>query len=344
MILAVVGTRPEAVKMAPVVRALRRRGQKVRLIAAGQHLRLLDRALADFALKPEVDLRLMKKGQTPESYLRRALPALQKLIAKEKPGLVLAVGDTTTVLAAALACLHEGVPFGHVEAGLRANHPRAPFPEEQFRVLADHLAELCFAPTALARRNLLKEGIAASRIAMTGNPVVDAVLSFKRRIAARPIVAVTLHRRETRGAPLRRVLGAIRKAADRHPELTFVFPMHPNPAVKGPVERLLRHPRIALLPPLPYRDFIALLQRSRLVITDSGGIQEEAPSLGKPVLLVREATERPDSGARLVGFSEKKLLAGVARPPKPPRRNPYGDGKAGERIALAVISYLRSGL
>lgn len=331
MILAVVGTRPEAVKMAPVVRALRRRGARVKLVATGQHRELLARALADFRMKPDVDLRLMRKGQTPAAFLKRALPKLENLLKRARPSLVLAVGDTTTVLAAALAACETGVPFGHVEAGLRAHHPRAPFPEENFRIMADHLAALCFAPTELARRNLLREGIPAARVVVTGNPVVDAVRLAQREIPEEPLVVVTLHRRET---PLPRLWKILRRAADAHPELTFIYSAHPRSPVR------LRHPRIRVVKPLGYPAFVSLLSRCQLIITDSGGIQEEAPSLGKPVLLVREASERPDSGARLVGFSEKKLLAGIARPPKPLKRNPYGDGKAADRIARAVLSFL----
>lgn len=333
-VLVVVGTRPEVMKTAPVVRALRRRGARVRLAATSQHRELLRQALADFGLKADVDLRLMRRRQTPSSFLRRALPALGRLLARERPDAVLAAGDTSSVLAAALSSWRAGVPFMHVEAGLRSHDLRAPFPEEQFRVLADHLAALCFAPTALARRNLLREGVEPARALVTGNPVVDAVRSVMGpRRPAEPLVVVTLHRRE---APLPRLLAALRRAADARPELTFVYPVHPRSRVR------LSHPRIRLTRPLPYRDFVRLLQRCRLIVTDSGGIQEEAPTLGKPVLVMRRATERPESGARLIGFSAEKLLAGLARPPKPPRRNPYGDGRAGERIALSIMNHVRN--
>jgi UDP-N-acetylglucosamine 2-epimerase (non-hydrolysing) len=288
----------------------------------------------------------------------RALVALDGALDAERPDLVLAVGDTTTVLAAALTCYYRGVPFGHVEAGLRTGGA-TPFPEEKNRVLASHLAELHFAPTPDCRRNLLREGIDSRAIHVTGNTGIDALTLVATQELMPPVrpatgrfLVVTLHRRENLGAPLARICRALVEALDRFPQLSLVAPLHPNPGVRRVLEaRMAGHDRIQLIEPLGYPAFVALLKASTAILTDSGGVQEEAPSLGKPVLVLREATERPEAVAagtvRLVGTQPKAIVAAVAELAESPggrgddrcRRdlaNPYGDGRASERIARVL--------
>jgi len=354
-LLAVVGTRPEAVKMAPVIRRLRwERGFRVRICVTAQHRGMLDAMLRVFNLRPHTDMNLMRADQAPGAVLRRVLRGMERVLAREKPDLVLVQGDTTAALGAALAAFHHQVPVAHVEAGLRTGDLSNPFPEEANRVLVDRISALHFAPTPGARRNLLREGVRPASISVTGNTAVDALLwacgrrrRFRhrplRRLGPEPLVLVTLHRRESFGAPLERVFRTILEAARRRPDLRWVFPVHPNPAVRLPARRILRHPRILLTPPLDYLDFVMLMKRASLIVTDSGGIQEEAPSLGKPVIVVREKTERPEllaGGGVLAGTSRATLLRALLHPARPvssgPARNPFGDGQASERIARAL--------
>lgn len=344
--------------MAPVVRALRAdRRFDVVVGATAQHRGLLDLMLRDLSYAPDIDLDLMRPGQTLSTFLPAALRGLDRVLGKAKPDVVLAQGDTATVLAAALTAFDRKILFGHVEAGLRSFDKWAPFPEEKIRVMTDHVSDLLFAPTALANRNLLREGIDPASIFVTGNTAVDAVLwaaarphefsepALKRLPASARVAIVTLHRRESFGAPLESVLHGIAAAADRYPELLWVYPVHPNPNVLRVARRVLLHPRILLMPPLGYLDFVHLMKRAEFVVTDSGGIQEEAPSLGLPVLVMRAKTERPEALAggltRVVGVSGKDLLVALARLPKSrrarPPRNPFGDGRAGERIAEALL-------
>lgn len=362
-ILIVMGTRPEVVKLAPVVRALRAKGRRfsVTLCVTAQHRELLDGMLSDFGLRPDVDLDLMRPGQTVSSFLARAMPALRRVIAKRRPDLVLAQGDTATVLAAAMTAFDAKIPFAHVEAGLRSFDPLLPYPEESIRRVADHLARLLFAPTALARRNLLEEGIDPKRVFMTGNTVIDALLEVKRR--AKPfkhpkvnegqrVVAVTLHRRESYGKPLEGIFAALVRAADLFPDVVWVYPVHPAPQVQRAAKKILKHPNILLLEPLGYPQFIALMSRSELIVTDSGGIQEEAPYLGKRVLVLRDKTERPEAlgkgGAVLVGTSGKKLLKELKRvlgrrQPRLAATGNFGRGHAAQKIVRALERWERSG-
>lgn len=358
VIACVVGTRPEAVKMAPVVLRLRQEAQfRVRLIATGQHRDLLEQALADFGLVADRDLKLMRPAQSLAEFTSRALTALDEAFEAERPDYVLAQGDTTTVLATALASFYRRVPFGHVEAGLRTGQPDRPFPEEKNRVLASHLADLHFAPTASARRNLLREGIADASIHVTGNPGIDALgLALARRpsppegLPAGRMILVTAHRRESFGTPLDEVCRGLRDLVERNPELHVVFPVHPNPSVRGPVEAALGGvPRIRLIEPVGYLDFVALMRASFVILTDSGGVQEEGPSLGKPVLVLRDETERPEAvesgSVRLVGPHRDAIVEWVetlaSRPDLYNRfaavANPYGDGWASERIARVLL-------
>ena len=358
VVACVVGTRPEAVKMAPIVLRLRKAERlRVRLISTGQHRELLDRALADFGLVADLDLGLMRPGQTLAEVTGRALKALDETLAAERPDFVLAQGDTTTVLASALASYYRQIPFGHVEAGLRTGQPYRPFPEEKNRVLAGHLAELHFAPTPSSRLNLLREGIAGASIHLTGNPGIDALKLALERPAPPLIepetdrmILVTAHRRESFGPPLLEICHALKDLVDRDPRLSVVFPVHPNPSVRGPVEAALSGvPRIRLIEPAGYLEFVSLMRASFLILTDSGGVQEEGPSLGKPVLVLRDETERPEAvqagTVRLVGPHHDAIVEAVealANRPDLYRRfatvaNPYGDGWAAERIVRVLL-------
>ncbi len=359
-ILCVVGTRPEAIKMAPVVQALTRQSALApRLVLTGQHRALPARALAAFGLRAEQDLRALRPGQGLSALTARLLVRLDALLAEAPPALALAQGDTTSVLATALACFHRGIPFGHVEAGLRTNDLAAPFPEEFNRATAGRLAALHFAPTEAARAALLAEGVAPAAIHLTGNTVIDALLHVAARVApaklapGRRLALVTLHRRESFGAKLLAVLGALRALCDAFPDLDLLYPVHPNPAVRGPAEAALAgHRQIRLCPPLDYPALVAALRAATLVLTDSGGLQEEAPALGKPVLVLRDVTERPEAVAlgvaRLVGTDPQRILAEASRLLRDPAAHaamaqggsPYGDGQAGPRIAAIVAEWV----
>lgn len=357
-ILVVVGTRPEAIKMAPVVEALRAHAPalETRVCLTGQHTTLVDQVLAAFAMAPDYDLGIMREGQSLYDVVHGALDGLRDIVRAFQPHVLLVQGDTATVFVGSLVAFFERVRVGHVEAGLRSHDKWAPFPEEIFRRLSDVLSDYYFAPTGRARDALLAEGVPAERIHVTGNTVVDALLSVTERdhvvrdasLAAalageRRLVLLTAHRREAFGAPLREVFGAVRRLADETPDIEVVYPVHPNPNVREPASELLsEHPRIRLTSPLDYLDLVTALKRAALVLTDSGGIQEEAPTFGTPVLVLREVTERPegvDAGvAELVGTDAERILAraraalesGTDLAPPP---NPYGDGRAGERIA-----------
>lgn len=368
-VFCIFGTRPEAVKMAPVVRALRQFPERIvtRVCVTAQHRQMLDQVLEIFGIAPDIDLDLMQPNQSLSALAARVLSRLDPLLEQEQPDWVLVQGDTTTVMASAIAAHHRRVRVGHVEAGLRTGDRANPFPEEMNRVVADHISDLCFAPTERARQNLLREGIADAAIRVTGNTVVDAL----QEIAARPwtpsaasalsdsalaaippdarLILVTAHRRESFGAPLERICQALLQLA-RRPDVRIVYAVHLNPQVQEPVHRLLDNvPNITLLPPLDYLTLIQLMKRSYLILTDSGGIQEEAPSLGAPVLVLRDVTERPEAVeagvARLVGADTGRIVAEAARLLDDPQAraamaravNPYGDGRAAERIVQALL-------
>jgi UDP-N-acetylglucosamine 2-epimerase (non-hydrolysing) len=327
----------------------------VRVLSTGQHRSLLDRALADFAIVPDHDLELMRPEQGLADLTARALTAVAGYLAEVRPDLVLAQGDTTTVLATALACHYGRVPLGHVEAGLRTGHAFDPFPEEKNRVVASHLAALHFAPTLASRHNLLREGIDPGAVYVTGNTGIDALKLVAARDTSVPIrpatdrfLVLTMHRRENFGAPMTRICQALIEALARCPALSIVAPLHPNPRVRAVVEeRLGRHERIQLVEPLDFPSFVALMKASTGILTDSGGVQEEAPSLGKPVLVLRETTERPEAveagTVRLVGTRRAAIVSAVLALAEGTeedvisfglaRGNPYGDGWASERIA-----------
>jgi UDP-N-acetylglucosamine 2-epimerase (non-hydrolysing) len=367
-VLVVMGTRPEVIKLAPVVQALRAGGLRAPVLATAQHRSLLDQMLAAFDLHPDWDLDCMRPDQGLSQLVARALPALEDIVRDSGCRMVLAQGDTTTVFVAALAAFHARVPFGHVEAGLRSGDLAAPFPEEGNRRLASVLARFHFAPTAVARKALLAEGVPDGHIHLVGNTVIDALLGM----AARPglpwpqglpplapgqrLVLVTLHRRENFGAPLERCCRALATFAAAHPEAVLAYPVHPNPHVSGPARALLGGlPNVHLLEPLDYPQMVAALRAAWLVVTDSGGLQEEAPALGRPVLVCREVTERPEAVAagsvRLAGVDGATLLALAGRLWDDPAeyqamavpRFPFGDGHAGERIAEVLVPWLAGG-
>ncbi len=361
-VLVIFGTRPEAIKMAPVIRALQTRPADfvVRTCATAQHREMLDQVLALFGILPDIDLDLMQPGQTLSGLAARVLTALDPVLVAEQPDWVLVQGDTTTVMMAALAAQHRQIRVGHVEAGLRTWDRRNPFPEEMNRVVTDHISDLCFAPTETARTNLLREGIQPDIIRVTGNTVIDALLKVAGRdwqpdphsaLAQLPHdrewLLVTGHRRENFGEPLAAICKALQTLADmRSDRLHIVYPVHRNPQVWGPVHASLEdHPGITLLPPVDYQELIYLMKHCRLVLTDSGGLQEEAPSLHKPVLVLRETTERPEAlmagATRLIGADPERIVRETCQLLDDPTAyarmasasNPYGDGHAAERIA-----------
>lgn len=353
-ILVVMGTRPEAIKLAPVIRSLRRqKGLKTYICATAQHRELLDQALAPFRLTPDFDLNLMRRGQSPNAVAKRILKRLDPLLVRLKPDMVIVQGDTTTAASAAVCAAQRRIPVAHVEAGLRSFDFKDPYPEELNRVLIDSISSLLFPPTPAARENLAAEKIRGRSVLMTGNTVVDALRqagsAATPRSASRNVeVLITLHRREILGAPLKKIFRSLLKLVNRHENLLFVYPVHPNPLIRKTAKRLLQHPRIRLLPPQPYPAMLALLKNSSFLITDSGGLQEEALCLHKPLLVVREKTERPEvvsSGAGvLVGLNPSRLSLWTGRLLTDARvrrrmsraRNPYGDGRAADRIAASV--------
>jgi len=352
-IICVAGTRPEVIKMAPVISALTAAGHDAPLLVTAQHRHLLDQMLGVFQLTPRWDLDIMQADQGLAALTGRLVPALEIIFAKNRPDLVVAQGDTSTVFCAALSAYYSGIPFAHVEAGLRSGDLASPFPEEGHRCLTAQLTALHFAPTVLARKQLLDEGLKENTIHVVGNTVIDALLAVAARtdlprpggLGKGPFALITLHRRENFGAPLRQILASLRQLALAHPELTLVYPVHPNPHVLGPARECLGDlANVRLREPMDYLDLVAHLKLCHAVYTDSGGLQEEAPALGKPVLVFRETTERPEAvaagGVRLVGCDPARFLKeaeallqdpghyeAMARP-----RFPYGDGSAAGRI------------
>ncbi|NCY21257.1 UDP-N-acetylglucosamine 2-epimerase (non-hydrolyzing) [bacterium] len=360
-VLFVVGTRPEAIKMAPIILQLRKAYgfQSAKLVSTGQHREMLTQTLSIFGLKPDLDLDIMQPDQSLSELTSRLILKLDAALSREKPDWVLAQGDTTSVLAAALVSFYQKRCFGHVEAGLRTGDYLNPFPEEMNRRIADLAASAYFAPTQRAAQALLKEGIAESKIHVTGNTVIDSLqwmvasgkLPDPRAKLRLPknseLVLITAHRRESFGPQFKDICLAILQLAEKHPKIQFVYPVHLNPHVQKPVKEILgSQPNVRLVEPLDYASLTALMQKSRMILTDSGGIQEEAPTFGVPVLVMRKTTERPEgveSGAvRLVGTEQASILqAGDELLSKPLVRwrgaNPYGDGDAARRIVQIVM-------
>lgn len=362
IVMAVVGTRPEAVKMAPVIHALAREpALRLRVLATAQHREMLDQVLSFFEIRPDVDLDLMRPDQTLAGLTSRLIDALDRVFEAQAPDLVLAQGDTTTVMAAGLCCYYRRIAFGHVEAGLRTGAKYLPFPEEMNRSLVGRLADLHFAPTQGAAANLRLENTPPESIHVTGNTVIDALLwAVGRELprdhlppGGRPLILVTAHRRESFGEGLREIFRAVLDIAGAR-DVDVLYPVHPNPSVRRAAAELLHgHPRIHLVEPLDYPRFVAAMQACRLILTDSGGVQEEAPSLGKPILVLRDQTERPEGVAAgtalLVGPHREALVARALELLDDPetyarmahRRNPYGDGKAAGRIVRAIGAFFR---
>lgn len=374
-IVTVFGTRPEAIKMAPIVKELTKHRDSVTSLVCvtAQHREMLDQVLGLFAIVPDFDLNLMKPGQDLFDISSNVLQGLKPILEREKPDLVLVHGDTTTAMAAGLAAYYCRIPVGHVEAGLRTFDRYSPFPEEMNRRIVDTLASLHFAPTAAARENLLGEGVAGSSLFLTGNTVVDALLTvvdtlqedqrlqamlearFSFLDKAKRLLLVTGHRRENFGEGLGNICHALVEIARTLPEVEILYPVHLNPRVQQPVRDILGASGLAnihLIEPVDYLPFVYLMQRSVLIVTDSGGIQEEAPSLGKPVLVTRETTERPEAVAagtvRLVGVDRQKIVDQVALllsdraayQKMSLAHNPYGDGRAAGRIVDELLRFM----
>ena len=357
-VLCVMGTRPEAIKMAPVILALKKEPwANVRVLATAQHRHMLDQVNVFFGIAPDIDLNIMRPNQALTTLTARLLLELDGVLQAEKPDAVLVQGDTTTVMTVALACFYHRIPIGHVEGGLRTWDMQNPFPEEANRVIAGKFARWHFAPTDGSRQNLLKEGVPDKDIIVTGNTVIDALLMTAANDLtldvpldpAKRLVLVTSHRRENFGEPFRNICRALRTLAQNNPELQFLYPVHPNPNVKDVAYEFLGElPNFQLCEPLDYAPFIAAMKRAYIILTDSGGVQEEAPALGKPVLVLRDETERPeavDQGVvKLVGPNYESIVKEAQRllddddAYRSMARgvSPYGDGRAAERIVKVL--------
>jgi len=367
-ILLIFGTRPEAIKLCPVIRSLREHPSRfhVKVCVTAQHRAMLDQVLEVFDVHPDHDLDLMLPGQTLFQSTSRILAGLERVLADERPDMAIVQGDTTTTFCGALAAFYFHIPVSHVEAGLRTGDLRQPFPEEMNRVLTSHLASLHFAATEQAAENLRNEGVAPRAITVTGNTGIDAVLYVRDGLeqgrlrgrdwteldASKKLIVVTAHRRESFGSGFERICRALAEIANRG-DVQVIYPVHPNPNVQDPVQRhLAEHPNIRLIEPMSYVPFVDLMRRAYLLITDSGGIQEEGPSLGKPILVLREKTERPEAvlagTVKLVGTDQATIVREATRLLEDAEayqvmarvHNPYGDGKASPRIADVIHSFL----
>ena len=368
-ILLVFGTRPEAIKMAPLVKTLQNDAAfEIKVCVTAQHRQMLDQVLTLFDIQPDFDLNLMKTGQDLYDITSGVLLGLKSVLLQWRPDAVLVHGDTSTTFAASLAAFYQRIPVGHVEAGLRTGNLYSPWPEEANRKLTTALAQWHFAPTATSRANLLKEGVSASSIHVTGNTVIDALLQVREKIVnslpmrqqfdqmfsflepQRRLVLVTGHRRENFGEGFERICQALTRIAREQPDVQIVYPVHLNPQVQEPVKRLLGSiDNVFLIEPQDYLPFVYLMDKSALILTDSGGIQEEAPSLAKPVLVMRDTTERPEAveagTVKLVGTDARKIASEASVLLNDPQaynamafaHNPYGDGQASQRIAQALL-------
>ncbi len=364
-VLFAFGTRPEAIKLAPVIKEMEKYKKEfeVEICITGQHRKMLDEVLAIFSLKPTYDLNIMREDQTLFDINTRVLRGFEDILERSKPRYLIVQGDTTTAFASALAAFYKKIKVAHIEAGLRTYDKYTPFPEEMNRRFISLIADLHFAPTAGAKRNLLQEGIAEDKIFVTGNTVIDALFMIKEKtsiltarqlkvwnkIQSGKIIVVTFHRRENFGKPVLAICRIIKEIVRRYKDVWVFFPVHPNPNIKRPIyQRLKGKPRVFLSPPLDYASFIGLLEKASLILTDSGGIQEEATALGKPVLVLREKTERPEAieygiGKLVKGNWERafpdidKMLVKKHRL-KTPMRCPFGDGQAAKRIVAVFRS------
>jgi len=381
-LLLIFGTRPEAIKLAPLIEALRNQsGIKTVVCVTAQQREMLDQILSVFEIYPDYDLNIMQPNQSLFDVASRALIKLRDVLQVEQPNMVLVQGDTTTAFIGALGAYYLQIPVAHVEAGLRTYDKYRPFPEEMNRTFVDSLADLCFAPTEWAKANLLRQGIDPSRISITGNTAIDALVTITQKLddpgqsrekishlsnglprdlvtcllnnsMKRKLLLVTGHRRESFGPGFEHICSALKELVERNPDIVIIYPVHLNPHVREPVSRILGDlERVHLIEPLPYLTFIWLMSRAYLILTDSGGIQEEAPSLGKPVLVMRDTTERPEGVeagvARLVGTEASSIVSAVQELVDNPEEyhrvanvsNPYGDGKSSERIVSAIVEW-----
>ena len=362
-VMSIFGTRPEAIKMAPLVKELERRKEIESIVCVtAQHREMLDQVLNTFDIKPDYDLNIMKQGQSLADVTTRALVGLEEVIKEVKPNIVLVHGDTTTTFAGALAAFYNQVAIGHVEAGLRTYDKYSPYPEEMNRQMVDRLSDMYFAPTEISKDNLLKENIDESKIYITGNTAIDAMSTTVDENYTHPeldwinagerMILLTAHRRENLGEPMRHIFRAIKRVVDEFSDVKVIYPIHMNPKVREVANEVFGDAdRVKLIEPLEVFDFHNFQNKSYIILTDSGGIQEEAPSLGKPVLVLRDTTERPEGikagTLKLVGTDEnviyeetKKLLLDKKEYEKMSKAsNPYGDGHASERIVDAIIEY-----
>jgi UDP-N-acetylglucosamine 2-epimerase (non-hydrolysing) len=374
-ILLVFGTRPEAIKMAPLIKRLKEASCDVRVCVTGQHRQMLDQVMSLFEIVPDYDLNLMRPNQNLTDITVGVLKGLESVLETEHPDWLGVHGDTTTTMAASLAAFYKKIPVFHVEAGLRTGNIYAPWPEEMNRRLAGTIANMHFAPTEAASRNLLQEAVSPDRVLVTGNTVIDALFDTVQKLeqdkdlqikcrqiskldklsSYKHLLLVTGHRRENFGQGFQQICQALRRLANKYPNLAIVYPVHLNPKVREPVYKLLSElPNISLIEPLDYLPFVYLMQQATLIMTDSGGIQEEAPSLGKPVIVTRESTERPEAveagTVRLVGTNEDDIVTNIEElinNPEAYRRmafahNPYGDGNAASRIANHILGTANS--
>lgn len=362
-VMSIFGTRPEAIKMAPLVKELEKRENIESIVCVtAQHREMLDQVLETFDIKPDYDLNIMKQGQTLGDVTTRALTGLEEVIKEARPDIVLVHGDTTTTFAGALAAFYNQVAIGHVEAGLRTDNKYSPYPEEMNRQMVDRLSDMYFAPTEISKNNLLKENINESKIYITGNTAIDAMsttvdknYTHKELEWIKPgerMILLTAHRRENLGEPMRHIFRAIKRIVDEFDDVKVIYPIHMNPKVREVANEVFDgDDKVKLIEPLEVFDFHNFQNKSYIILTDSGGIQEEAPSLGKPVLVLRDTTERPEGISagtlKLVGTDEdniyeetKRLLTDSKEYERMSKAsNPYGDGHASERIVDAIVEY-----
>ena len=359
-VMTIFGTRPEAIKVAPVIKELEKREETKPIVCVtAQHRQMLDQVLETFDIKPDYDLDIMKQGQTLTDITTRVLNGIEKILKKENPDLILVHGDTTTTFAAALAAFYQCIPIGHIEAGLRTNNKYSPYPEEMNRQMVSNLCDIHFAPTKKAKENLLKENKKESDIIITGNTVIDALKTtiskeFKNEtldsIKQNKIILLTAHRRENLGKPIENIFNAVKKLVEEFEDICVVYPMHKNPQIRELAKNMLgKNERIRLIEPLEVFDFHNFMNKSYLILTDSGGIQEEAPSMGKPVLVLRNTTERPEGieagTLKMVGTNEEEIYKQVKELLENDEEynkmsmasNPYGDGTASIKIVDEII-------
>lgn len=365
-LVVIIGTRPEAIKMAPIIKELKKYPDKIKfsVCITAQHREMLDQVLKLFNIVPDYDLNIMTAGQTLSKVTSKALLRMEKVLIEEEPNLVLIQGDTTTTFAASLIAFYHRIKIGHVEAGLRTHNKYHPYPEEINRSLVTVLADLHFAPSRMAQRNLINEGVKKEKIYLTGNTIIDALLGIVRKdyvfkekqlqhiqLSKGKIILVTAHRRENFGEPLKNICLALKELVTLYPDNKIIYPVHPNPKVKNTVHSILNDiPNIILTKPLDYETFVSLMNKSYLILTDSGGIQEEAPSLGKPVLILRQVTERPEvvasGAAKIVGTNRDRIIQATRQlldnkevyDKMANVVNPYGNGKAAKRIVRILLS------